>query len=233
MAPRTSPLPIRPRRFGGPHRNGLYLFGLEIDLVQVDYADAAALESVEEVTKVLHVGGGGPVREFIRRFAVVVRPDCTKRNIELIQQMERFLDTFICRGRGNRRLLEGQRPDEARRRRKVAGQPQQSRPVTDLRQPDVCHVDRRCIFGIEMNVVAQVRQVPVERRRVGHDAKPVLVDLELPIDVLEHGTAALGIVNEIVVGVHGASCGVVPAWMTRTARSEATASGTVPEVPSR
>ena len=54
------------------------------------------------------------------------------------------------------------------------------------------------VVRAQIDVIAQIRHLPIERRRVGHHAQRIVVDLQLAAGVFEHGALPVGVVNDVV-----------------------------------
>ena len=108
------------------------------------------------------------------------------------------------RRNGQSRLGKRHGPNETRRRREIAGQPQHPAPLSKTGEFDARNIDRRHVVHGEVDVVAQVREVPIEGRRVGDHAQWIIVDFQFAAHVFQHDAPPAGIVDNEMARWHEA-----------------------------
>src|SRR5206468_10329830 len=119
-------------------------------------------------------------------------------NVELIQDVERLPYRIIARLWLKDRLAECDGANEARRRREVSGQPEHTRALAGWQELDRSQLHRRSVGHREIQIVAQIGHMPVERRRIGNDAQRVVIDVEFAADILDHDALAGGVVHDVM-----------------------------------
>ena len=91
--------------------------------------------------------------------------------------MERLPHALLGRIGGRRGLGKGHGADETRGRGEVAGQAPHAGALAEADQFFARHHHRGRVIRAEMDVVAEVRLVPIEGRGVGDHAQRVFVDV--------------------------------------------------------
>ena len=184
--------------FLAAHRDRLDLLRVEVHLLQVHHADAAVGKGAEVETAVRQVRRARPQRIVGHLLAVLHAAGGPQRDVELVEEVKRLQDALAGGLHRQGRLRKRHRADKSRWRREIAGQPQHAAPLAEPRQLDARELDRRHVGHRQVDVVAQVRDVPIEARRIGDHAQGIFVDLQGPVDVLQHDAMTAGVVDHVV-----------------------------------
>src|SRR5206468_12375008 len=73
-----------------------------------------------------------------------------------------------------------------------------ARALTGWQELNRSQLHRRSVGHREIQVVAQIGHVPIERRRVGDHTQWVVMDVELAADILDHDAFAGGVVHDVM-----------------------------------
>ena len=81
---------------------------------------------------------------------------------------------------------------------KSPGSPSIPAPMPVALSLNRLELDRRRVVHGEIQVIAQVSHLPVERRHIRDHTQRVIVDVEFAVDILDHDALAGGVVNHVV-----------------------------------
>src|SRR5438094_6779047 len=119
-------------------------------------------------------------------------------NVELIQDVEGLKNRVIPCLWLKDRLAKRDGANEARRRREVSGQPEHARALAGWQELNRSQLHRRSVAHREIQIVAQIGHVPIERRRVGDYTQRVVMDVELAADILDYDALAGNVMHDVV-----------------------------------
>jgi hypothetical protein len=120
------------------------------------------------------------------------------RDIELVQNVEGG-EHGIGASRGRHiGLRKDDSAHEARWRGEIARQPMQAGALTELRKLGAVKLQRRHVGHAEIDVIAEIGDVPIVSGRVGHDAEPGSVPLMVVPAGITTTVEASGKPNSIV-----------------------------------
>src|SRR5205814_10685829 len=119
-------------------------------------------------------------------------------NVELIQDVERLKNRVIPCLWLKDRLAERDGANEARRRREVSRQPEHTRALAGWQKLNRPKLHRRSVGHREIQIVAQISHMPIERRRVSDHTQRVVMDVKLAADILDHDALPRGVMHDVM-----------------------------------